>query len=160
MKKIALKQSGFSLIEAMVTIAILVITAYLAVPSITSMYATNEVEAAQQDVVQSFRKAKQFARSVNTTISVVFTLNQKDNTISFALPDGTNQLPDGIILNTVELPGNVAVSSGNATYGFNALGIVDNANVLPGVITLTSGRDANMTRSVTLLNLLGQLQVD
>ncbi len=144
------------------TIAILAITAYLAVPSITSMYATNEIEAAQQDVAQALRKAKQFARSVNTTVSVVFTLNQKDNTISFSLPDGTNQLPDGIILNTVELPGNVAVSSGNATYGFNALGIVDNTNVvpIPSVITLTSGRDANKTRSVTLLNLLGQLQVD
>jgi len=154
------RQSGFSLLEAMVTITILVITIYFAVPSVSSMYATNEIEAAQQNVAQSLRKAKQFARSVNTTISVIFTLNQKDNTISFALPDGTNQLPDGITLNTVNLPGNVAVSSTNATYSFNALGIVDNANAIPGVITLTSGRDANRTRSVTLLNLLGQLQVD
>jgi len=65
-------------------------------------------------------------------------------------------LPDGIKLSPITLPGSVSVSSGEDTYSFNSLGVVDNV----GVITLTSTRDANETKSVTILNLLGQLQVD
>lgn len=151
-------ETGFSLIEAMIVIAILAITVYLATPSISAMYANNEVEAAQQDIAQSLRKAKQFARSVNTTVTVTLTLNPNDNTIAYTLPDGSNQLPDGIRLNSISLPSQIAVSSANDTntFSFNSLGIIDNT----GTITVTSARDANLTKSITLLNLLGQIQVD
>ena len=111
-------QSGFTMMELMIVISILAITAFLAVPSIDSSYTRSELNAAQQNIAQSLRKAKQFARSVNTS--------------------------------------SVSVSSGDDTYSFNSLGVVDNV----GVITLTSTRDANETKSVTILNLLGQLQVD
>jgi len=107
------RQSGFTMMELMVVIAILAVTAFLAVPSINSSYTRSELNAAQQNIAQSLRKAKQFARSINTTITVTLTQNQNNNTAAFTLPDGSNQLPDGIKLSPITLPGSVSVSSGD-----------------------------------------------
>lgn len=156
MLKPIVRQSGFSMMEVLITIAILAVTTNLALPSIQAMYSINEVTAAQQNVAQSLRKAKQFARSINTTITVTFTLNDNDNTIALTLPDGSSDLPSGISMQTIELPSNIAVSSEDSTYSFNSLGVVDKT----GVITVTSTRDDSNTKTVTLLNLLGQLQVN
>ena len=156
MKKKFPNIAGFTLLELMVTLAVLAVSAYLAVPSIIAMYAKTEIKSAQQDVVQSLRKAKQYAKSLNTSVTVTFTQQTRDNKISFVLPNGTNQLPDGTLMNDITLPGEVTVSGENASYKFNSLGIVDNT----GAIQLTSSRDANKFKTVTVLNLIGQLQVD
>ena len=156
MLKPIVRQSGFTMIEVLVTIAIMAVTTYLALPSVKAMYSLNEITSAQQSVAQSLRKAKQFARSINTTITVTFTLNDNDNTIALTLPDGSSDLPSGISMQTIELPSKIAVSSDDSTYSFNSLGVVDKT----GVITVTSSRDDSKTKTVTLLNLLGQLQVN
>ncbi len=156
MKKKLPNTAGFTLLELMVTLAVLAVSAYLAAPSIVAMYAKTEIKSAQQDVVQALRKAKQYAKSLNTSVTVTFTQNATDNKISFVFPNGSNQLPDGTRMSDIVLPGQVTVSGANASYKFNSLGIVDNT----GAIKLTSSRDSNKFKTVTVLNLIGQLQVD
>jgi prepilin-type N-terminal cleavage/methylation domain-containing protein len=155
-RKLKHTETGFTLIEVMLVVSILSVVTYLGAPSMISMFADNEVEGAQQSIAQSFRTAKQFARSVNTNVTVTLTLNQTDNTITYTLPDGNNQLPDGTSMNAISLPDQVSVSSDDNSYTFNSLGVIDKI----GTITVTSVRDSSKQKTITLLNLLGQIQVD
>jgi len=148
--------SGFTLLELIVVVAIIGILMAVITPSLKSSVAVSDILSSQQDIVQSIKKAKQYAKSLNTTVTFTITLNQRNNNISYTLPDGTNQLPDGTSLVGVTLPSNVTISATNSIHSFNPMGIIDSLDV----ITVTSPDDATITKSITILNLFGQLQVN
>ena len=147
-------KSGFTLIEFMMVVAVLGIAVAVAIPSIKNSFVKSEVSSAQHDIVQSLKKAKQFAKTLNTNVTVTLV----NNVITYSLPDGSNQLPDGTSMAEVILPSRVNVSTGNGnnSHSFNALGMVSSVDV----ITVTSAEDITVKKTITILNLFGQMQVD
>jgi len=156
-------KSGFTLIEVMVVVAIAAILLAVAAPSIKNSLANSEVLSAQEDIVKSIKKAKQYAKALNMPVSISITLKINNNSISFQLPDGTNNLPDGTTISGLLLPQNITVGATSVTAGattashtFSPMGIIDAMDV----ITVTSTVSNTVSKTITILNLFGQLKVN
>jgi type IV fimbrial biogenesis protein FimT len=63
-------QAGFTLVELMVTVAVLVITSLMVAPSIQRFIAKSEMSALQNDFSQALGRARLQAASLNTCVSL------------------------------------------------------------------------------------------
>jgi len=140
------RQTGFTLVELIVVLAIAVILAAIAVPDISSTMTRNDLKNAQQNLTQSIRSAKSIARTQNTTATL--TLTQNSNLISIVSSNGQ-------VTKTIPMPASVSPAL-DAIYQFNSFGLVD----VIGTITLTSSRDSAAIKHVVIENLFGQVSLD
>jgi type IV fimbrial biogenesis protein FimT len=81
------KLAGFSLIELMVTIAILAIASAIALPSVKVQITNSQVRNAAEAVTNGFQKARAEAVTRNTNVEFVLGTN---TSWTVQLPDGTN----------------------------------------------------------------------
>jgi len=137
------REGGFTLIELMVVIAMVAILAGVIVPGMGGMVARSSIGTAEQDLMQALRTAKSVARDHNTKVTV--TLVKGSSNIAMASSDGS-------FAQTVALPASASPTVGDV-FVFNGQGLVDKT----GAITLVSARDVNLTRTVTIQTLFGQL---
>ncbi|MCU4483015.1 pilus assembly FimT family protein [Acinetobacter ursingii] len=119
---------GFTLIELMVTIAVLAIIATMAAPSFGDMLATQNLNKSTQDLIFTFNEARSKAVSERRTIIVSLNASQINNSIS-----QLNWTPSGKAL----------LKGGSSTsICFNLLGGVGDLNgaTLPQCIPATADK--------------------
>ena len=136
-----MNQQGFSLLEVLLSVAILAVLAGLSLPVYESFMRRNDLDLTAQQVASSLRRAQTFARA-NSYDSVWSVAVQSSNVTLFR---GTNFAGrDQTYDESVAIPASVSVSGLNEVQ-FSKLTATPNT---AGSITLTS--TANATRTVTV----------
>lgn len=113
----ARRRGGFTLIELMVTVAMVAIFATLAAPAFREMIAAQRLRAAASAFTESLRIAR--SESVKRNTSVGFTL-----TADGLAKDGWNIVlaADDTVLHSKSAVPTVSLESGGGTFRFNAYG--------------------------------------
>ncbi len=126
-------QQGFTLVEMMVTLTILVILMSIAVPNFRDMMANFQIRAAAEGVNSGLQLAR--AEAIRRNVNVVFTLGQYPNwTVGCQVvvvdedSDGVDDCPE-IIQNKISNEGSSNVSvevtpAGTTSVTFNGMGRV------------------------------------
>ena len=137
-------QAGITLFELMLVVAILAILAALAFPGIQEQRARIQINAAQEDLVQSLRKARSVAMSratlatVTVAAATVTPTTTTPATITLSVADGSLQTQ------TQNLPASLTIT--NAAYIFSPAGTVAGAGTatLNTAITFSSIKPRNV----------------
>lgn len=96
-------QRGFSIVELLIVVGIVVVLAGIAVPQMTSMLQTFRANAAMDNLEGQLRSARELAITRRREIQVTFTGNNQYQFFQFNLPVGAPQsalTPDPITLDS------------------------------------------------------------
>ncbi len=148
------KQKGFSLVELMITVAVIGITAAVAIPSYRAWIQNTKVRTAAESILNGIQKARSEALMRNTQVR--FTLGANSawtvgcvTTIADLDGDGVADCP-AIIDTRANTEGGTAaavttVLPGGATNAtFNNLGIITGVNQLTQVAVSFAGANRNL----------------
>lgn len=122
------KQLGFTLIELMVTVAVMAILSGIAFPALGSMSAVNDLNTAQENLIETLKKARGMAVSHSTFATV--TINSAAHSVQLSLSDGS-QPPE-----IIRVRQSIGIGA-DATLMFGAQGTVT-AQAGTTTITLSS----------------------
>ena len=136
-------QAGFTLVELMIVIALMVLFATMVVPSYTYIVSKRNLTEAKENTMMAFAKAKNTARTRNT--NVVIEISHLSNKLILRLPDDR-------VLSTIALPDSVLPTT-DAVFKFSSIGTVDKT----GTITLVYRNSDKYRQSLTVSNLLGKV---
>ena len=138
-------QNGFTLVELLVTLAVAVILAVIAVPGFQNMLATSDLNAAQESFVQILKEGRAMAISRSTIATVTIT----GNVATLTLADGSTPST------SITASSRVGVNA-DATYSFDPAGIATASSTILNVpnmtgisartITVTTTGQINVTR--------------
>ena len=133
-----LKQHGFSLIELMVVVSIVVVVASLAAPSYVGWIQNTRVRTATESILSGIQKARAEALKRNTPVRFALAANA-GWTVSCVTPALCNDLTSGIVETRASNEGDTSAvvatpASGNVI--FNGLGIQTTAGLSQVDLTL------------------------
>lgn len=132
---------GITLVEILVVIAMLLILASFAVPSMSNATAKSELKATVENVEYSIQAARNTARMNETPVALEFTdANAGTQTISFQAK-GSGNLPG---MQDYLLPESIQLVSDQGGFEFDSRGLVEN----PGTIILVSKADESVTSTI------------
>lgn len=109
---------GFTLIELMVVVAIMAILSSIALPALGAMMAGNDLNTAQENIINALKKARGMAVA-HSTLSTV-TVNAAARTVQLSAADGS-------LAETLELQPSLKVAADSVLI-FGAQGTVDITN--------------------------------
>lgn len=121
-------QRGFSLLELMIAIAVMAVLSSVALPALGSMLAGNDLNTAQENLIETLKKARGMAVSHSTFATV--TINSAARTVQLSLADGSHPVEN------ISIRPNVGIGA-DATLVFGAMGTVT-AQTGTTTITLSS----------------------
>lgn len=145
----AIIQKGFTLIELMVTLAVVAILATIAVPGFASILATSDLNAAQENFIQILNKGRglAMARSTIATVSIsgnVATLTLADNSASAVTVTASNRVSiNAAATYTFNPVGTAAISSVATSSVLSAPGFTE---IAPRTITVSPAGAVNVSR--------------
>jgi prepilin-type N-terminal cleavage/methylation domain-containing protein len=118
--------AGFSLIELLVVVAIIVIAASVAVPAIVNYMRNYRMRSALQEISTDINRARNTAIMTNTNTGVAFVIADNNSyrwVSEDALPPGPVPVPDPRYGPLHDLPQNLQFQGGNAgAFRFQRLG--------------------------------------
>jgi prepilin-type N-terminal cleavage/methylation domain-containing protein len=125
---------GFSLVELIITLAILITVMAIAYPAVQRYAVNGNLRTAARDFTSDFAMAKQKALSENVNYTISFNVGNNQYTISTGMTTETKSLnPYGTSF-TTSIPGSGSIN-------FQTRGIVDPG----GALTLTNRRGSTAT---------------
>lgn len=119
------KNRGLTIVELLVTIAVVAILAAVAVPNIGSMLATNRLNEAQENIMQVLKTAHANAKANGTFVTV--TISSAGKVVATSFGNGMSA-PPNLVLNS-----DIGIAADD-TIIFSPNGIVDAA----ATVTLSS----------------------
>ena len=129
-------ESGFTLIEMLVVIAILMIVAYIAVPISINQIQTNKLETEAKKLKSSMQTQQQYAYSANENSAYGI----KYNTNSYVLYSG-NTYATAVLTDTTTFPSGITISQTSLANSSTELNFSKNSfrPDTTGSITLVDG---------------------
>lgn len=140
-------QRGFTLTELLVVIAIMAIFASIAIPGFGNATATNDLNAAQEDVVAILRKARGLAVSRGTIATVTFTAANKR--VQMSLSDNSSPTETITLRNSVSIDADATYTfnpAGTATAGDTVLSSPNYTSIPSRTISVTATGQVNVAR--------------
>ena len=132
---------GITLVEILVVIAMLLILASFAVPSMSNATAKADMTATIENVQYSIQAARNTSRMNETPVAVrISAANAGTQTISFQAKGSGN--PPG--MQDYLLPDSIQMVSDQGGFQFDSRGLVEN----PGTIVLVSKADESITSTI------------
>jgi prepilin-type N-terminal cleavage/methylation domain-containing protein len=149
------RNSGFTLVELMVVIALFAIAAAMAVPNYLAYSTRARLQGAESNLVADFELARSKAIRENGNVAVVFNADGRGYTVFEDFDGNWVREDDELLLRTVALPEGVQIEIPTTIMDdqmhFNSRGI---PNGRFGTVTLTN---SNETRSV-VINIVGRIR--
>ena len=138
------KEAGFSLLELMVTIAILAILASVSLPGFIQWRASAQLSYAAQDIYSNFQKAKVEAARRNAYCTVIINANS----FTFFIDSNQNFTLDAgeAVISSIDLPDYAGVSLDASQGGGDGLTFASPAN---GIAFAPNGFPMNNTDTIT-----------
>lgn len=144
----ATTQTGFTLIELMVTLSVIAILALVVVPGLQSILATSDLNAAQENIVQILKKGHGMAMSRSTFATVVVsgssaTLTMADGSDAGLPVVASNRVSLGTAATYVFSPNGTATATPNTG---TVLTVPSNTSIAARTITVTTTGQINVSR--------------
>lgn len=143
----ATTQTGFTLIELMVTLVVAAVLASIAIPNLSSMLATSDLNAAQENFIQILKKGRGMAMARATIATVSINAATKKATLQLA-----NDPPSVSYIITAS--NRIAVNA-DATYTFSPVGTASLSPAGTATVLSATGLSA---RTITV-SATGQVNV-
>jgi Tfp pilus assembly protein FimT len=141
-KKSMKSQKGFTLMEALITISIIIIVTTIAVPQFQRMARNGNLRAAARDITGDFANMRERAISENQNFSIVF--DQAHN--NYTVPGIATPKSPATIAGEISITG-VTFANGGSTLTFRTRGTISPT----GTNTITLANGLGSTATITLL---------
>lgn len=120
-------ERGFTLIEVMTVVAIMILATALAIPSYQAWYAKAKLKSSLLELSSNMNMARTVARNRNTTITVTVAITNGQVRATYTAPGNTSAgcLTDSrtCAMETQVMPVEVTGVGGTTTFQFNSLGL-------------------------------------
>ena len=151
------RNSGFSLIELMVTIAILAVLAMVAIPEMTALLKNTKLKTAPRHLVSTLQEMK--LRAVKENAITVLIIDEANDEYTAFLDNNSDKILDTNeeIIAQIDLQNDqlaIISSTSSKKLGFNGRGLLDS-----GACTITITNSTGRQKEV-VINLMGNIRVD
>jgi prepilin-type N-terminal cleavage/methylation domain-containing protein len=138
------KQRGFTLIELIITLALIIIMGALAVPFFQSYAINTNLKSAARDIQSDFSSLKGRAIAENTTFSITFNVANNNYLIQQGGVTIQTKTPSyfarDIRITSVTFPGSTITFQTRGTASAGTLNLINSRNSTATITTTISGR--------------------
>lgn len=144
MNRIQRQNSGFTLFEMLISLTILSILTFIAIPFYSDIMEKRDLNTAKSRIIHSLQKAKRIANAENTLVDITIA----NNTIQLSPKNKTESL-------SVKIPGRITTDT-DISFTFNSTGTIYNEDdqSIDGVTSIKINPESNpsLFETITISN--------